>query len=219
MSADPEPVVIPVVGDLLQPAPEWGVTHVVHQLNCLTRRSAGLALQVSTKWPWADVYSRRAPMERRPHIANVASQSTPGTIDISVPPEGEDAPICVGFFAQWDYGRPSGHRGGRPSVSPARCAVKEGDSARNRIVWFKECLAQLAYELNDADNPVVAFPYNIGCGLAQGNWDVYKELINTWSLKNGIKTYIVAWIGESKKRKRETPLSGVEFFAKRSKPL
>lgn len=212
-----------ILGDLVRLPSELGVTHVVHQLNCLTTRGAGLSQSVAETWSWADVYGRRAKMSRRPNVATTATQATPGTIVIDTPPTGVEAPKCVGFFAQWDYGRPSNHRGGRPSVNPAYCRVKEGDSARNRIVWFQKCLDALAEELKDVDRPKVAFPHEIGCGLARGNWDVYRQKIADWSVQHQIVTVIVRWIGKIKKRKikkrKRTKANTPVSTNKRSKPI
>jgi hypothetical protein len=105
--------------------------------------------------------------------------------------------------------------------------VAEGDSSRNRIVWFKQALEELGAHLESAEStsalPVVAFPYKIGCGLARGNWDVYRDLINKWSLKYGIKTYIVARLRDApppgSKRKRTTETCPVGSSTKRSKGL
>jgi len=40
-----------------------------------------------------------------------------------------------------------------------------------RLQWFKQCLAEIEKVIRDTD--VVAFPYNIGCGLAGGDWAQY----------------------------------------------
>lgn len=216
-------VLIDVLGDLLNLPFETNVTHVVQQLNCLTTRGAGLSRSVSKKWPWADVYSRRTKMSRRENLAAVTSQAVPGTILVDTPPVDVEAPFCVSFFAQWDYGRPASHRAGRPSVNKKHCVFREGyggDSSRNRNVWFQRCLIALAEELKDFDRPKVAFPYKIGCGLARGNWDDYRKLINEWSLKHQIPTIIVHWDKKTKKRSLDDFLKHPDHhIAKRKKNL
>ena len=47
---------------------------------------------------------------------------------------------------------------------------------------FASCLSRLKDCLNHIDtDKVVAFPYNIGCGLAGGDWDVVYALIKEFS--------------------------------------
>ncbi len=57
----------------------------------------------------------------------------------------------------------------------------ENDSKQNRKLWFKKCL-ELISELPGIENGL-ALPYNIGCGLAGGNWDEYYEIIKQFSNK------------------------------------
>lgn len=45
------------------------------------------------------------------------------------------------------------------------------DTEEKRAQWFQECLDQIAQIPNIKS---IAFPYNIGCGLAGGDWNVKK---------------------------------------------
>ena len=37
----------------------------------------------------------------------------------------------------------------------------------------------------------IAMPYKIGCGLAGGNWDIYKAIINDWVQQNQNKFKVI----------------------------
>lgn len=55
------------------------------------------------------------------------------------------------------------------------------DTTEKRIQWFQECLEQIAQIPNIK---CIAFPYNIGCGLAGSDWNVYLEMIKKFAEKN-----------------------------------
>jgi hypothetical protein len=61
---------------------------------------------------------------------------------------------------------------GKPSLS---------EPAEYRQKLFETCLEKIAQLPNITQ---VAFPYKIGCGMAGGNWDLYKSTIEKWSEKN-----------------------------------
>lgn len=169
---------VPVVeGDLLHMP---GLTHVVHQLNCLSTYGAGLYAAVARRWPWADVYRRR---ERGSDgVAIVRTRGDPGCAVLCDPLPDEDAPVVVGVYGQWDVGGPSRSRPGHP-------AHPEGDTAENRLRWFGEGLDAAAHFIG-AD-ALVGFPYGIGCGLAKGDWTAYRAAIEGWSARHGIACRIV----------------------------
>ena len=63
-------------------------------------------------------------------------------------------------------------------ISPGK-SYKKGDSKNDRIEFFKGCLDKISEHFKD-QVVKISFPYNIGCGLAGGNWDIYKELIENF---------------------------------------
>jgi len=121
---------------------------IVQQCNCITRQGKGLSEAITQRFPHADVYSKRT------------TPSTPGTIEIRG--GGELRWVCA-FYAQYYPGKPS-----------FRIGYGKKDTDENRIIWFKACLEKLARAKNMTS---VAFPYNIGWGLAQGDWTVYEGMI------------------------------------------
>lgn len=51
----------------------------------------------------------------------------------------------------------------------------KNDNTKWRLEYFESCLEQLDKQMSHDDN--IAFPYNIGCGLAKGKWTDYLKLI------------------------------------------
>jgi ribA/ribD-fused uncharacterized protein len=158
-----------VVGDLLDLSCS-GVEHIAHQCNCLTRRYKGLAHTMYKQYPNAEPYSSGAlvPYGGKPH---------PGLVLICDP--------VVNMFAQY---RPGGAQlkaaGGAGSADPA-------DTAEGRLGWFQMCLDTI---LEDKTIKSIAFPMNIGCGLAGGAWVHYEALLVKFSdamLQDGGRRVVV----------------------------
>lgn len=57
------------------------------------------------------------------------------------------------------------------------------DTYEQRETWFGEALADLATQLKE-EKETVAFPYKIGCGLAGGNWEKYRAMIEKFDEDN-----------------------------------
>ncbi len=97
--------------------------------------------------------------------------SIPGTIKLTGNEKGKTKIIAM--FAQLFPGKPS---------------VKETSKMREQ--WFVECLNKMSKIKNLKS---IAFPYHIGCGLAQGNWNNYKKLIENFASQNpNTQVYIVS---------------------------
>jgi len=84
---------------------------------------------------------------------------TPGTIEIMG--DGEKDRFVINMYAQNYPGRTTDY-----------------ETAENRLNWFKQCLERIG-EIQDFES--IAFPYEIGCGLAGGNWEKYCSLIEEFS--------------------------------------
>lgn len=74
-----------IEGNLL----EFKVECIVHQTNCVSKGSSGLARQLFKKYPWANVYQQRR------------NRSTPGTIDFRS--NGEK--VIAAFYSQYYPGK------------------------------------------------------------------------------------------------------------------
>ncbi len=142
---------------------------IAQQCNCVTIKSHGLSAVIAQKWPWANPYSSRTPTKPGNNSANNDSRDIPGSVRIlRNPSASNDASahiICL--FAQWAPGKPGAYSQYYPSYHI--------DNAINRLKWFQKGLKLLDDDPN-IDSPV-AVPYNIGCGLAGGNWDHYRKAL------------------------------------------
>jgi len=111
--------------------------------------------------------------ERFPH-ADFYSQrekpSKPGTIEMR---GGKGKKWICAFYSQRKPGGPT-----------------EKEHSLARVEWFKMCLARLA---NTKGLKSIAFPYKIGCGLAQGDWDVYHRMLIDFAEDNpNLEVHIVS---------------------------
>jgi hypothetical protein len=60
---------------------------------------------------------------------------------------------------------------------------KEEDSKAQRAKWFQTALDKLAALTIQRQWKTIAFPENIGCGLAGGDWTVYRSMIVQFAQK------------------------------------
>lgn len=88
-----------------------------------------------------------------------------------------DAPIILNLRAQWSPSRPGTYSRYYPQTIV--------DSVKNRQQWFQECLDILDTEIPTGE--VVAMPDHIGCGLAGGDWNTYKAMLQ--KCQTSIKLY------------------------------
>jgi len=140
---------------------------IVQQCNCISRTHAGLSADITRKFKHGDFYSKRT------------SPSVPGTIEIRGDNKLGLRWICA-FYAQYYVSGPT-----------QRIAPGYGkDSKENRVKWFQQCLEKLVNAKNLAS---IAFPYNIGCGLAKGDWETYDEMIHAFARRvPGVMVYIIS---------------------------
>lgn len=119
-----------------------------HQCNCVTKKAKGLADVLFQRFPYADLYAdRRDGVVRRHEPGVCVLLGAPGK------------PLIANMFAQ--------RRGGRPKA--------KDDTASMRMRWFDECLKQIIEQAPHVKS--IALPYNIGCGLAGGDWSRYLGMI------------------------------------------
>lgn len=131
------------------------------QVNCKGVMGAGLAKQIRDKYP--EVYEEYREEYR-------VGYSELGTI---LPVVTHDGRVCINMYAQKEYGT---------------------DKRYTNYAAFRQCLENLNrflqehYVHEDVD---IAFPYNIGCGLAGGDWKIIEQLITEFAEKSGLKAKIV----------------------------
>eukprot|EP00939_MAST-03C_sp_MAST-3C-sp1_P001785 g1785.t1 len=168
-----EPLPIPwsnlllVRGDLL----EAGEQYIVHQTNCRTNYALGLAKHIFKKWPHADCYSERKPWVKgkvysTPGTIDVRKQRRPGSLDTSDESRG-----VINLFGQDMPGTIEKELRGKIVGKKKRAAA----SKEQRRLWFASAVRDIATKIPGIKS--VAFPFEIGCGLAGGDWAVYYDLI------------------------------------------
>ena len=149
-----------VNGDLL----ESDCYYIVHQTNCLTVDDHGLSKTMNTKYPHGNVYAKRTRIGKR-NLATIETRSRPGHIDIL-----EGVPNIVCMYGQW---RPGSLYSKWFKIYPE---YSQPETKENRLLWFRKCLKRFGlYILENGQKVKVGFPYRIGCGLAGGCWDDYKN--------------------------------------------
>lgn len=151
---------IEIEGDLLEAKDKY----IAHQTNCIMKGHAGgLAKHIFYKYPWSDTYMNR--MEESPFG------------EISIFGNGQDKRYVINMNAQRYPGQAS---------HPVH-AIYGRDSVNSREKAFKACLKQIQL-IPDLES--IAFPFQIGCGLAGGNWQVYKKMIEDFSDSTDAKVVI-----------------------------
>ena len=146
------------------------------QCNCLTVKSHGLSDAIAKRFPYGNPYALRRKQSNNTAIPE--DRPEPGTIlllksdQATLVPQETKVVVCL--FAQWCPGKPFAWQGAYP-----RRDNGEEDSAHARLEWFTACLKRID-ESSEIDTPV-ALPFNIGCGLAGGNWPLYLRALEETS--------------------------------------
>lgn len=151
-------------GDLLDAEEDY----ILQQCNCVGCRPHGLSAAIAKKFPFADPYSLRKPMGQR-NFAVKEDQPKPGSIQLLEDEDCSKKVICL--FAQYGMGKPYSYTNKGSKAVP--------DSFDLRQEWFKLCLEQVARQV--APGSTLAMPFQIGCGLAGGDWKVYNQMISEWA--------------------------------------
>lgn len=125
--------------------------YISHQCNCLTQHSAGTALSIFNKYPYANTYKNRD------------KSDSLGTIKILG--DGIDNRFVINMFAQ--------HYPGKPKYPNSQL-----DGIQVRQQSFYQCLLKIS-KIPELES--IAFPYGIGCNLAGGNWEYYYGVLNNFA--------------------------------------
>jgi len=180
-------------GGVLDPQVLRTVDAIAQQSNCVGCDGRGLAEGIAKALPYGCTYKQRRRQPPANKFAIAVDRATPGTIAVRYPPGAQGhisvgQPAVVSMFAQWEMGAAGRYtRVARPDGVPP-------DTPPNREAWFLSCLAALAR----VNPPLrsIAFPHEIGCGLAGGNWPRYEAMLKDFAAHNpGIDVSIVKWTG------------------------
>ena len=148
------------------------VDAIAQQENCVGCDGRGLAEAVARKLPYGSSYSSRRRMPPQNKFAVPEDRGVPGTIVVCRPPApGPGRPIVVNMMAQFEMGAPNKYKRVKP--------MPPDDGAATREAWFQQCLDKIAAIQPPLGS--IAFPYQIGCGLAGGNWSRYDAMITRFA--------------------------------------
>ncbi|KAJ1444731.1 hypothetical protein M885DRAFT_552176 [Pelagophyceae sp. CCMP2097] len=148
---------------------------LVQQCNCTSKGARGLAKALFDRFPSADVYRQRS------------RHSTPGTLESRQIAGGR---TLVALYAQRAPGLP--RRSG-------------DDSAETRLAWFElslDALAELLDGRGEGAQRSVALPYNVGCGLAGGDWKLYSKTVDAFARDHGVDVTLYDLDGASTKAEK-----------------
>jgi O-acetyl-ADP-ribose deacetylase (regulator of RNase III) len=162
-----------VTGDLLDAKQDL----IVQQCNCVTVKSHGLSASIAKKYSFADVYAKRRQMSK--NMAVFEDRGIPGTCVLSFPSsyihtEKPTVPVVGALMAQIAPGK-SKQWARTYKISP------ELDSREARLIYFKQALTNLREKCVTYGFHSVAFPFNIGCGLAGGHWPDYLAALEVFA--------------------------------------
>ena len=132
----------------------------------------GISASIASKYAYADLYGNRT--GKRANCASPASQDTPGTCILARPSSSINGPVVACLMGQIAPGKP-GNWSKQYNVQP------DIDNASCRCEYFKSALNELATACQNEGWKLIAFPYNIGCGLAGGSWTDYCTLLEEFA--------------------------------------
>ena len=150
---------------------------LVQQSNCLTMYGKGLALALSKKFSYADLYGKRTSVGGK-NLATKDTRGVPGTLEVLKDPTGKGPQIAC-LLAQW-----------APGKGKYRYPGPYKDTKDDRLQWFSSGLLKLAEYMETEGLVEVAFPYKIGCGLAGGDWKLYEALLVRFAEDTGFETKV-----------------------------
>lgn len=135
-------------GDLLKS----GCNIICHQVNTLGVMGAGIALQIKNRYPECFQYYNNICTKYKD-----AQEELIGGLQLWAS-EYSNSPTIANFFSQKGLGK----------------------NVQTDYNAFRTCCQKLKYDINIYYKPSkirIGFPYKIGCGLARGNWDIVKQII------------------------------------------
>ena len=131
--------------------------NIAHQVNATSKKPGGLAKALVEELPFANVS-----FDEREHTG--PQDSLLGTVRIDKDPERATTVTVFSIYGQ--------RYGGKPG--------KHNDSSADREKYFARALAHLAAQAPDLAS--IAFPENIGCGIARGDWTRYQAMIHDFAV-------------------------------------
>ena len=155
-----------IVGDLLD-FPQ-GIDIIAHSCNCRNTMGAGIALQIKQRYP--DVY----------RVDTNAYENGVNTLgNISICSDIQTGKHIINMYTQASYGS-NGRFVSYDALNSALQKVK--DFALSKTTDNTTL---------DTNSILVGLPYNLSCGLAGGDWDTVKSIVNSVFYNDGCITHLV----------------------------
>ena len=166
------------------------VDAICQQNNCVGCDGRGLAEGIAKLLPYGCPYADRRPEPPANKFAVLADRATPGSIQVRKAPAAvfgvARRPDVICMFAQFEMGGPDKYKRVKP-MPPS-----DGRAAREQ--WFGQCLREIG-KLSPPPK-AIAFPHEIGCGLAGGEWPNYEAMLQEFAAANPhIHVIIARWTG------------------------
>lgn len=164
-------------GDLI----EFDCDMIVQQCNCLTTTSHGLSRTIAQR-TGVNIYRERKRSQHSQNVATRETQGKPGSVVVRAwRKNSQNRPLVACLLGQFGPGKP-GYRGKGGKFGNECKKQRVDDTFSNREAWFRASLTSLRAYLSDPQGEgvsvkSVAFPWQIGCGLAGGNWKRYRRMI------------------------------------------
>jgi hypothetical protein len=156
---------------------------IVHQSNAVTKGARGLSKAIFKKYPYSDIYSPRKLSSEKDTLLPLRSHGGNYAWSENNNNEGKkDDPVVVSIIGQLAPGFPSDKKSINHWQTFYHISPKE-DTSEKRLLYFKTALQKLATKIKeqqvgtDPEPYIIAFPHNIGCGLAGGDWGNYSSAI------------------------------------------
>lgn len=135
---------------------------IAPQTNCLTCSGAGLACDIANAFPYGCPCTNRRMSSDFRNVACPDDRSTTGSITkLSCTTEAIDnewRPTVVNMMAQWEPGTPL-------KLNRIPGPIGQIDDSITRLGWFRSGFSAIAADTTITN---IAFPRNIGCGMAGG---------------------------------------------------
>ncbi len=130
--------------------------YIMHQCNCVTKHSKGIANAIFNEFPWANTYAKR----------NIPSVR--GRIDVLG--NGINERFVINAYIQYHPGK--------PSIDKTIEKDRKIDSYQNRLFYLEKCLQRIE---TIPDLKSIGIPSEMGCRLAKGLWSDYLSIIEDFA--------------------------------------
>ena len=130
---------------------------IFHQANCTRGTLKGLAANIARNYPWSVEPTRLKALNNLEKY--LSDPFTPGTYYHAQ--KGKLG--VVSLSGQYVVGKPY---------------HKNKEDYKKRMTWFETALTSFIDDQKEKNQLKLYFPYQIGCGLAGGDWEKYYALLN-----------------------------------------